>query len=68
MSNLAFIIDGQTDTALALFERPELAERERARLEPDGRGRFTVEPYRTAGGSARRINQIGGRLAAYTFG
>lgn len=67
---LAFIIDTETDKALSLFERPEAAELERNQLEPGERRRFAVEPYRPGGDvlTAARINQIGGRLAAYTFG
>jgi hypothetical protein len=66
--SLAFIIDNKTSTALALFERTEIAEQERGRL--GDHERFAVELYRPGGDelSTLRINQIGGRLAAYTFG
>lgn len=65
---LAFLVDKQTDTALALFERAESAEQERGTL--GDRERFTVEPYRAGGDelTVARLKQIGGRLAAYTFG
>lgn len=67
---LAFIIDTETDKAIALFERVDQAELARNQLERGGRRRFAVEPYRPGGDAVTvaRINQIGGLLAAYTFG